>query len=272
MIVTRFAPSPTGFLHLGHAFSALSAQAHAQGPTDTLILRIEDIDQSRCKPEFAVAIREDLNWLGLSFSGPVWFQSQRLEHYAEALNTLIARNLVYRCFRTRAEIARASASAPHGPETTAIFGPHGKDEESALLAEGKPFAWRLRAEAAAHATGHLPLEAGDIVLARKDFPASYHLASVLDDAAQGITDIVRGIDLAEAEPIHRNLQALFGLPTPRYHHHPLILDGEGKRFAKRDGAVTLRELRTRGIASAQIRSAFVAGAEAFQNFARAVAS
>jgi glutamyl-Q tRNA(Asp) synthetase len=272
MIVTRFAPSPTGFLHLGHAFSALSAQAYASGTDDRLILRIEDIDKGRCKPEFVDTLMEDLDWLELNFSGPVWFQSQRLEHYAEALDFFIERNLVYRCFRTRAEIARASASAPHGPERTAIFGPHGKDEEAALLAEGKPFAWRLRADAAAQTTGLPPLNAGDIVLARKDFPASYHMASVLDDAAQGITDVVRGADLAEAEPIHRTLQGLFGLPTPRYCHHPLILDREGKRFAKRDGAVTLKDLRAGGITSAQIRSAFADGAAAFQDFARAIAS
>jgi len=272
MTVTRFAPSPTGFLHLGHAFSALSAQAHTREANDALILRIEDIDHSRCKPEFADAIHEDLHWLGLSFSGPVWFQSQRLEFYAEALNTLIARNLVYRCFRTRADIARASASAPHGHETSGIFGPHSKDDEAALLAEGKPFAWRLCANAAAHETGLPPLVAGDIVLARKDFPASYHLASVLDDAAQGITDVVRGTDLAEAEPIHRTLQGLFGLPTPRYHHHPLIFDREGKRFAKRNAAVTLRDVRMKGITSAQILSAFAKGPAAFQAFAHSVAA
>jgi glutamyl-Q tRNA(Asp) synthetase len=270
MIVTRFAPSPTGFLHLGHAFSALSAQAYASGTDDRLILRIEDIDKGRCKPEFVDTLMEDLDWLELNFSGPVWFQSQRIAVYAAALETLMARNLVYRCFRTRAEIARASASAPHSPETATSFGPHNQKEEAALLAEGKPFAWRLHAETVAQTTGLPLLMAGNFVLARKDFPASYHLASVLDDAAQGVTDIVRGTDLAEAEPIHRTLQALFGLPTPRYHHHPLILDRQGKRFAKRDGAVTLRELRARGIASAHIRGAFAEGADAFQDFARSI--
>ncbi len=279
--VTRFAPSPTGYLHLGHAFSALSAYEAAKAAKGRFILRIEDIDLVRCKPEFEQAIYEDLQWLGLQWETPVRRQSDHFSDYAEALQTLIEKNVVYRCFKTRKEIAEAIASAPHltasGPDGPQYVGETLSDaEEQTRLDEGRPFAWRLstaRARASLDAasralsfveegagpggeTGTIPATPeifGDPVIARKDFATSYHLAAVLDDALQGVTHVIRGVDLFHASHLHRLLQALLDLPAPIYRHHRLITDENGKRFAKRDKSVTLRALREAGTTPSDIR-------------------
>jgi glutamyl-Q tRNA(Asp) synthetase len=269
--VTRFAPSPTGLLHLGHAYSALLAHDRARASGGQFLLRIEDIDPGRSRPEFVQAIFDDLAWLGLSWDGPVLFQSQRLSLYAAALERLRAHDLVYPCFCTRkaiqAEIA-ASASAPHPRSAPGTGGPDGAlypgtcrrlgAREWARRAAAEPHAWRLDMAAAVARAGHLtwregerrvaaePARFGDVVLARKDAPASYHLAVTVDDAAQGVSDVVRGEDLREATHVHRLLQALLGLPPPIYRHHPLIVDADGRRLAKRHGAPTLAALRAEG--------------------------
>ncbi|SFS06021.1 tRNA glutamyl-Q(34) synthetase GluQRS [Sphingomonas jatrophae] len=266
MIVTRFAPSPTGRLHLGHAFSAMRAHDFARDRGGRFLLRIEDIDPGRTREAFVDGIGEDLRWLGLSWDGPVLRQSARLGLYADALAGLKARGLVYPCFCTRRDIA-ASTSAPHGPEgaiypgTCRALAP---DIAATRIAAGEPHAWRLDMAAAAALAGTLrwedhgcaitaaPERFGDVVLARKDAPASYHLAVVIDDAAQGVTDIVRGADLFDATHVHRLLQALLGLPTPRYHHHPLLTGPDGRRLAKRDGAPPLADLRAAGADPAEI--------------------
>lgn len=262
--VTRFAPSPTGPLHLGHAYSALLAHDLARARGGVFRLRIEDIDSGRARREHVDGIFEDLGWLGLEWDLEVKFQSERLDLYAEALDRLKARGLLYPCFCTRSEIAAeiaASASAPHGPEgpvypgTCRALPSH---QRQRLLGE-KPHAWRLEVEAALSAapprlawcdgTREIvadPRRFGDVVLARKDVPASYHLAVTVDDAQQGITDVVRGLDLFESTHVHRLLQALLDLPTPHYHHHALIRDRAGLRLAKRHGAPTLAELRAGG--------------------------
>lgn len=263
MIVTRFAPSPTGHLHLGHAFSALTAAAAA----DRFLLRIEDLDTGRCQPEFETAILEDLAWLGLRWEGPVRRQSQHMADYAAALDRLIAAGLVYRDFRTRREIAADSAAAPHGPADVVRGG--SADDEAERLARGEAFAWRLSLDRARDHLGARwealsfeadgarvkadPARLGDAVLARKDFPASYHLASVHDDALQGVTLVVRGEDLREAAHLHVLLQALFDWPTPQYRHHGLLTGPDGKRLAKRDRAQTLRGLRERGVTPDGVR-------------------
>ncbi len=263
-VVTRFAPSPTGPLHLGHAYSALATHDFARARGGRFLLRIENIDPGRSRPEHVAGIIEDLTWLGLSWDGEVIFQSQRLDLYAAALDRLRGAGLLYPCFCTRRDIA-ASASAPHGPEGLVYPGTCrslSPDERDRLTRE-RPHAWRLdMAEAltllsgqgqgalqwtdGGHSVSADPARFGDVVLARKDAPVSYHLAVTIDDAAQEITDVVRGVDLFESTDVHRLLQALLGLPTPRYHHHPLITDGAGRRLAKRDGAPTLAELRARG--------------------------
>ena len=259
-VVTRFAPSPTGRLHLGHGWSAILAHDDARARGGRFLLRIEDIDGARSRPEHVATILDDLAWLGLAWDGAVTFQSQRLAIYADALANLRERGLLYPCFCTRADIA-ASATAPHGPAGTVYPGTCrrlGEGERRARMAE--PHAWRLDM-AAALATQraalrwhdeHLgwvvaqPAAHGDVVLARKDAPASYHLAVTIDDAAQGVTDVVRGVDLVPATDVHRLLQALLGLPTPAYYHHPLLTDAAGKRLAKRDGAPALAEMRAAG--------------------------
>ena len=283
MIVSRFAPSPTGRLHLGHAYSAVRAHDLARTADGQFLLRIEDIDGTRSREQFVVAIEEDLRWLGLAWDGPVLRQSQRMPLYAEALDRLKAMGLIYPCFCTRAEIA-ASASAPHGPEGPVYPGTcRGLSEAERAARMGEPHCWRLHMakaiEVAADRTpsplegeGFLawhdssagwiqaaPLAAGDVVLARKETPTSYHLAVTVDDAAQGVTDVVRGIDLFEATHIHRLLQALLGLPTPRYHHHPLLIGPDGKRLAKRNGAKPLAELRADGADPAQLLAALRQG-------------
>jgi glutamyl-Q tRNA(Asp) synthetase len=268
--ITRFAPSPTGYLHLGHAFSALSAYDAARG-AGVMLLRIEDLDRGRCRRDYEAAIFEDLAWLGLRWPEPVRRQSEHLAEYEAALAQLIARGLVYRCFRTRREIAEATASAPHGAGEPAFRGGQlPAEEEDERLARGEAFAWRLSLDAARAALGDRykalafedetgvvraePERHGDAVLARKEFPASYHLASVLDDGLQGVTEVIRGEDLREAAHLHVLLQALWGLPTPRYRHHRLILGTDGKRLAKRDTAATLRSLRDAGRTPAELRA------------------
>jgi glutamyl-Q tRNA(Asp) synthetase len=275
VIVTRFAPSPTGYLHRGHAFSALTAFRAAQEAGGRFLLRIEDIDVERCRPEFEAAIYEDLAWLGLDWEEPVRRQSQHPGDYEAALERLRAQGLLYRCFRTRREVLDEIGRAPHGPEAAPFRGaPLPADEEARRLKREEPFAWRLSLDAARQALGPawgrlryleeragsgdcttmeaLPERAGDVVLARKELGVAYHLAVVVDDALQGITRVIRGEDLAEACHVQVLLQRLLGLPTPVYRHHRLLLRGDGKRFAKRDTAETLRSLRASGVAAADL--------------------
>lgn len=265
--VTRFAPSPTGYLHRGHAYSALTAHEAAKAANGRFILRIEDIDATRCRPEYEAALLEDLAWLGLTWETPVRRQSDHLADYDAALQRLRDAGLAYRCFKTRKEIAQAAQSAPHGlpaPYTGAALPP---DEEADRLAAGQPFAWRLSLAAAQARLGDGqltfteageiraadPTGAGDIVLARKDVGVAYHLAVVVDDALQGITEVIRGQDLYEATPVQRLLQILLNLPEPTYRHHPLLVGPDGKRYAKRDQAQTLREIRSRGVTANHLR-------------------
>jgi len=269
--VTRFAPSPTGYLHLGHAFSALTAFDAARATGGRFLLRIEDIDQGRVRSEFEAAIYEDLAWLGIEWETPVRRQSEHMTEYEQVLEGLIERGLLYRDFRTRREIAEAIASAPHGASEDVFRGETlGADEEAERLAAGEPFAWRLSLKKARAALGpdyfalvfedetgvvHAdPEKHGDVVLARKDFATSYHLASVWDDALQGVTHVIRGDDLRDAAHLHVLLQKLLGLPQPVYRHHRLILGEHGKRLAKRDQSATLRALRESGKTPADIRA------------------
>jgi glutamyl-Q tRNA(Asp) synthetase len=271
--VTRFAPSPTGRLHRGHAYSALTAFEAARAVGGRLLLRIEDIDATRCRPDYEAAILEDLAWLGLTWEQPVRRQSEHLADYEAALDRLRAEGLAYRCFRTRKELAAEAQSAPHGLPAPFAGGP--AEDEAERLAAGQAFAWRLSLEAARAKLGGFealtfqelgrapggetglirarPELAGDIVLARKDVGVAYHLAVVVDDALQGVTQVIRGEDLFEAAHIQRLLQALLGLPTPRYRHHPLLTGPDGRRYAKRDKAQTLAEIRAMGTTAAQLR-------------------
>ena len=273
--VTRFAPSPTGYLHRGHAFSALTAFAAARAANGRFLLRVEDIDQTRCRPDFDAALREDLAWLGVAWEEPVRRQSEHMDDYRVALDRLRDRGLLYRCFRTRREIAQAIESAPHGALEAWRGQPLPPEEETRRLARGDAYAWRLSLDAAARALGGFgglafaeegqgpagetglirarPELGGDVVLARKDTGVAYHLAVVVDDALQGVTHVIRGCDLFEATHVQRLLQALLGLPTPTYRHHRLLTDAEGRRFAKRDRAETLREIRARGVSAAALR-------------------
>ncbi len=274
-LVTRFAPSPTGHLHRGHAYSALTAHEAARKAGGRFILRIEDIDATRSRPEFEASIYEDLAWLGLDWERPVRRQSEHLAEYHAILDGLTARGLTYRCFRTRKEIADDIARAPHGAMEVFRGRPLPDDEEAARLAAGEPFAWRLSLDAAAEALGGFealsfleegrgpagqtgtisadPTLGGDVVLARKDVGVAYHLAVVVDDALQGVTHVIRGEDLFEATHVQRLLQALLDLPAPVYRHHPLLVGPDGKRFAKRDKAQTLAELRSAGMSPSDLR-------------------
>jgi glutamyl-Q tRNA(Asp) synthetase len=271
-VVTRFAPSPTGYLHLGHAHSALAGWKAAREAHGKFLLRIEDIDRARCRAEFTDAILEDLAWLGLDWDGEVRRQAEHLDDYRAPLARLKALGVIYPCFCTRsaikAEIA-ASHAAPHGaegplyPGTCRALSP---GERSAREASGRTFALRLDVAKAAEATGPLfweeegrgtiaadPASQGDVVLARKEIPTSYHLAVTVDDTLQGVNLVTRGEDLAASTHIHRLLQALLGYPTPRYRHHRLLIDQSGRRFAKRDRALTLRALREAGKSPAEVR-------------------
>ncbi len=269
--ITRFAPSPTGYLHRGHAYSALSVQAAAREAGGRTLLRIEDIDTQRSRPQYEAAIYEDLAWLGFAWEQPVRRQSEHMDDYRAALDRLNALGLLYRCFRTRQEVLDEIARAPHGPVEAFTGAPLPSAEEAARLAAGEPFAWRLSLAAAqAHLNaawknltfidaerGILPARpetAGDVVLARKDVGVAYHLASVLDDGLQGVTHVVRGDDLADAPHIQRLLQVLLGLPEPVYRHHRLLTGPDGKKFSKRDSAQSLRELRAGGLAAEQLRA------------------
>lgn len=278
MFVTRFAPSPTGRLHKGHAFSALTAWRAAKDAGGRFLLRIEDIDPTRCRPEFEVGIYEDLAWLGLDWETPVRRQSDHLADYVAVVEALDRRGLLYRCFRTRKEILDAIGDAPHGPAEAARPGPHPADEEARLLAEGRPFAWRLSLDRAREAlggaawdalsfieegsgpdgeTGRIkarPETAGDVVLARKDAGTAYHLAVTHDDALQGVSHVIRGQDLFEATHIQRLIQALMGWPAPVYRHHRLLAGPDGRRYAKRDRSVTLAELRAGGLTPDRLRA------------------
>ena len=265
--VTRFAPSPTGRLHLGHAFSALKAHDYARERDGTFLLRIEDIDPGRSRPEHVDGILEDMLWLGLEWDGELLYQSERLPLYAEALERLKVASLVYPCFCTRADIA-ASAAAPQGPGGTLY---PGTCRGLAGADLSRPHAWRLDMAEAALIAGPLtwmdedhevkaePEAFGDVVLARKDAPASYHLAVTIDDAAQGVTHVVRGRDLFASTHVHRLLQALLGLPTPAYHHHALLTDAGGNRLAKRHDAPTLAALREGGMDPAALVAALRRG-------------
>ncbi|HEY2446257.1 MAG TPA: tRNA glutamyl-Q(34) synthetase GluQRS [Rhizomicrobium sp.] len=278
MFVTRFAPSPTGHLHLGHAFAAIAAHDAAAG--GRFLLRIEDIDTARAREEYVDGILEDLRWLGLKWHEPVLRQSARFELYRAALDQLATHDLLYPCFCTRgeirAEISRAG-EAPHGtdesiyPGTCRSLSP---DRRKARLASGASYALRLdsrkalsglpalsfheRGEGAEFATVFVdPLQFGDIVLARKETPASYHIAVVVDDADQGVTLVTRGNDLLAATHVQRVLQTLLGLPAPLYAHHRLLRDDSGRKLSKRDSSPSLRNLRARGVTPAAIRSALV---------------
>jgi glutamyl-Q tRNA(Asp) synthetase len=280
LFVTRFAPSPTGYLHRGHAFSALSAYEAAREAKGRFILRIEDIDATRCRPEYEAAIHEDLAWLGLQWETPVRRQSQHMADYGAALRDLSERGLTYRCFRTRREIAEAIESAPHGAMEAFRGAPLPPAEEAARVEAGEAYAWRLSLDAAERALSQAdgggfdaltfeeqgqgpngehgtiqvrPELGGDVVLARKDVGVAYHLAVVVDDALQGVTQVIRGQDLFEATHVQRLLQALLALPAPAYRHHRLLAGPDGKRYAKRDRAQTLRELRASGMTAAKLR-------------------
>lgn len=263
-VVTRFAPSPTGRLHIGHAWSALIAHDFARAQGGRFLLRIEDIDGTRSREEHVAGILEDLSWLGIAWDGEVVRQSQRLLRYEAALAELQQAGLAYPCFCTRAEVAAeiaASGSAPHGPDGALYPGTcrHLSPAERADRLARLPHCWRLDMTRAVQQAGPLhwrlfdgtdiaarPEQAGDVVLARKDAPTSYHLAATLDDAAMGISHVIRGEDLRAATHIHRLLQALLGLPSPVYRFHGLLVDAQGKRLAKRSGSIGLAELRAAG--------------------------
>ena len=280
--VFRFAPSPNGYLHLGHAYSALLNADLARQAGGRLLLRVEDIDATRCRPEFEAAIYEDLAWLGLAWETPVRRQSEHFASYRAALDRLAAKGLIYPSFESRAEIARMVAERdantvwPRDPDGAPLYPGTAKRlsarERETLMASGAPYALRLDMAAALASAGNLdwtedgegpggetgrvaarPEAWGDVILARKDTPASYHLAVVVDDALQGITDVVRGQDLFWATSVHCLLQRLLDLPAPRYRHHALLRDAAGAKLSKSTRATGLRELRAEGVSSAEVR-------------------
>jgi len=283
-VVTRFAPSPTGHIHIGTAFAALQVWEAAQAAGGRFILRIEDIDQTRCLPEYTQAMLEDLAWLGLEWEEPVRIQSQHLGDYDAALAPLIEKNLVYRCFLTRKEIAAEITRAPHlgadGPEGPVFMGgPLPAEMEQEKLRAGEPFAWRLSMDAVRQYLGDdfdalffieegegpngesgeihaTPEIFGDVIIARKDIGTSYHLACTHDDALQGITHVIRGQDLFFSTHLHRLIQRLLGWPEPIYRHHRLLTGRDGKKFSKRDQSLTIRALRDMGETPATIRQAW----------------
>jgi glutamyl-Q tRNA(Asp) synthetase len=286
--VFRFAPSPNGYLHLGHAYSALLNFDAARQSGGRFLLRIEDIDATRCKPEFETAIHQDLAWLGIGWETPVRRQSEHLEGYRDALAELSAQGLIYPSFESRAEIAElvarreaeamlsSGASWPRDPDGVPLYPGHAKslssEARARLLESGAPYALRLDMAAACALTGDLgwtergegpqgetgavaarPQAWGDVILARKETPTSYHLSVVIDDALQGVTEVVRGVDLFWSTSVHRLLQQLLGLPQPVWRHHRLVLDQEGRKLSKSTVATALRELRGGGAAPADIR-------------------
>ena len=267
---TRFAPSPTGHLHLGHAGVALDAWRRAREAGGRFLLRIEDIDTARCRPEYTAALLEDLQWLGLDWDGPVRVQSAHLPEYRAALDRLQGEGLLYPCFCTRADVIR-SQTAPHGPDGPVYPGTC-RTLPPALVADrlaaGDPFALRLDLAAACARVGRLsfaeegrgripchPEQFGDVVLSRRDALGSYHLCVTHDDAVQGVTMVTRGADLLAATDIHRILQALMGWPEPAYAHLPLLTGADGRRLSKRDQADSLRGMRARGVSAEQVRIA-----------------
>jgi glutamyl-Q tRNA(Asp) synthetase len=269
-VTTRFAPSPTGYLHLGHAFSAFHGWKRAREAGGRFLLRLEDIDPTRCRPAFIGDIQEDLAWLGLDWDGLVRVQSSHLAEYQAVLDRLAAEGLVYPCFCTRSDVIRelsASAAAPHAPDGAPLYPGTcrrlSRGERADRLGAGERFALRLDMQAALRPglwyeeenEGRIachPEAFGDAVLARKDAPASYHLCVTHDDAVQGVTHVTRGEDLRRSTDLHRLLQALMGWPVPIYAHHRLIVDAYGRRLAKRDRAMTLRDMRECGVAPQEI--------------------
>jgi len=276
--VFRFAPSPNGYLHLGHALSALLNFDMARAAGGRLLLRIEDIDPARCKPEFEQAIYEDLEWLGIEWGRPVRRQSEYIAEYRAALEKLEKNGLVYPAFESRTEIARLVAARgldwPHDPDGAPLY-PARKlpaaerkqkaesgepyalrlDLDAALRQLKIPLSWTETSEGVARSIEAKPERWGDVILGRKETPASYHLSVVLDDALQGVTHIVRGLDLYESTSVHRLLQEILGLPAPVYHHHRLIVDADGKKLAKRDPSTTLRDLRAQGWTAKDVQNA-----------------
>ncbi|MEO8176606.1 MAG: tRNA glutamyl-Q(34) synthetase GluQRS [Sphingomicrobium sp.] len=258
MAVTRFAPSPTGRLHLGHALSAALGHQAARSSNGRFLLRIEDLDPARSRPEFVAGIEQDLRWLGLEWDGEPLVQSRRTDLYAEAIERLKASGLVYPCFCTRADIT-ASLTAPHGDAGSSYPGTCRELPDDPERRATTPHSWRLDCAKALAIAGlpswteagasfsATPANIGDAILARKDAPASYHLACVVDDAASGVTLVVRGADLRPSTPVQRLLQDLLGLPTPAYLHHPLVTHADGSRLAKRDLAPTLAAMREGGV-------------------------
>ncbi len=269
MIVTRFAPSPTGRLHLGHAYSAVLGHARACEQAGKFLLRIEDLDGTRSRPEFVDAIAKDLRWLDLEWAEPVLVQSERADVYAAALERLREQGLVYPCFCTRADIA-AALEAPHGPTSHYPGTCRGLADDPARRS-AEPHSWRLDAARALALTGcpgwteqgrHFGSERSDfddVILARKDAPAAYHLACVVDDAASGVTLVTRAADLRSSTPIQRLLQILLSLPEPAYLHHPLVTHADGRRLAKRDQAPTLAALRDQGVDGPALAAELIAG-------------
>ena len=283
--VFRFAPSPNGHLHLGHALSALVNADAARACGGKLLLRIEDIDPARCRPEFETAILEDLEWLGIDFERPVWRQSEHLDLHRERFEILERRGLVYPCFCSRATLNRAIAVReaqsgeewPRDPDGAALYPGFCRDltanETTARIRAGESHAWRLRVAQASASAGPLawrehesaepsspwsnvaadPLAWGDVILLRRDAPSSYHLAVTVDDAAQDVTQVVRGNDLRAATSLHRLLQKLLALPEPSYHHHRLVLDEDGRKLSKSIASTSLRELRASGMTPLDIR-------------------
>ena len=271
MIVSRFAPSPTGQLHLGHAYSAVLAYGSAGERGGEFRLRIEDLDATRCRPEFAEGIFRDLAWLGLEWDGPVLVQSGRAAIYADAVERLRAAGLAYPCFCTRADIAAALA-APHGVPAGRYPGTCRALPDDAERRATQPHSWRLDVDRALERSG-LPswtetdgarfhsvrADFDDVIVARKDAPAAYHLACVIDDAASGVTQVVRGMDLRASTPVQRLLQILLGLPEPAYFHHQLVVHADGRRLAKRDRAPTLAAMCEAGVDGRSLAEALRAG-------------
>jgi|TARA_B110000116_G_C16789997_1_gene563154 glutamyl-Q tRNA(Asp) synthetase len=272
MIITRFAPSPTGRLHMGHAYSALFAESLAIVDGGKFFLRIEDIDKNRCREEHVEGIYEDLKWLGICLDSEILFQSTRFDEYKNSINILRGMGVLYPCFcsRKKIEVEQSNvALAPHGPGSPKYSGncrAIRSEEREGRIAKGEPHSLRLDCSKASAITGELqwfdqlagnmnmePSILGDVIISRKDIATSYHLAVTLDDAEQGVTLISRGEDLMESTHVHRMLQCLLGLPVPQWCHHKLITNSAGKRFSKREGSLTLKEMRDSGIKAKDVR-------------------